>query len=67
MFWVFYLTPYLPYMFSPCYVTEVLQHFLFALDLKTAYEGELMFFGLLHLANLTQDDVLQISFFFTAE
>jgi hypothetical protein len=26
MFWVFYLTPYFLYMFSPCHVTQVLQH-----------------------------------------
>jgi hypothetical protein len=31
----------------------------FALDLKSAYEGEEMIFGLLGLANLAQDDVLQ--------
>jgi hypothetical protein len=48
----------------------------FAQDLKSAYEGEHTIFGLLSLANLTQNDVLQfhhlpandkISFFFTAE
>jgi hypothetical protein len=47
----------------------------FVLDLKSAYEGEHMIFGLLSLANLTQNDVLQlhpllvndkISFFFMA-
>jgi hypothetical protein len=31
----------------------------FALDLESAYEEEHMIFGLLNLANLTQDDVLQ--------
>jgi hypothetical protein len=31
----------------------------FALDLKSAYEGEHMIFGLLSLANLAQDDVLK--------
>jgi hypothetical protein len=31
----------------------------FGLDLKTAYEGEHMIFGLLSLANLIQNDVLQ--------
>jgi hypothetical protein len=31
----------------------------FALDLKTTYEGVHMLFGLLSLANLAQDDVLQ--------
>jgi hypothetical protein len=31
----------------------------FALDLKSAYEGEHMIFGLLGLANLAQDDVMQ--------
>jgi hypothetical protein len=31
----------------------------FALDLKTAYEGEFMIFGLLSLANFAQNDVLQ--------
>jgi hypothetical protein len=31
----------------------------FALDLKSAYEGEHTIFGLLSLANLAQDDVLQ--------
>jgi hypothetical protein len=30
----------------------------FALDLKSAYEGEHTIFGLLSLANLTQNDVL---------
>jgi hypothetical protein len=48
----------------------------FALDLKSAHEGEHMIFGLLSLANLAQNDVLQfhpllendkISFFFMAE
>jgi hypothetical protein len=47
----------------------------FALDLKSAYEGEHTIFGLLGLANLVQDDVLQfhpftcnkISFFSMAE
>jgi hypothetical protein len=38
---------------------------LFALDLKSAYEGEHMIFGLLNLANLAQNDVLQ--FYFMAE
>jgi hypothetical protein len=32
----------------------------FALDLKSAYEGEHMIFGLLGLANLAQYDVLQL-------
>jgi hypothetical protein len=31
----------------------------FALDLKSTYEGEHMIFCLLSLANLTQNDVLQ--------
>jgi hypothetical protein len=31
----------------------------FALDLKSKYEGEHTIFGLLGLANLAQDDVLQ--------
>jgi hypothetical protein len=31
----------------------------FALDLKSAHEGEHMIFGLLSLAKLTQNDVLQ--------
>jgi hypothetical protein len=31
----------------------------FALDLKSAYEGKHTIFGLLSLANLAQDDVLQ--------
>jgi hypothetical protein len=35
----------------------------FALDLKSAYEGEHMIFGLLTLANLTQNDVLQFHLF----
>jgi hypothetical protein len=30
----------------------------FALDLKSTYEGEHMIFGLLSLADLTQNDVL---------
>jgi hypothetical protein len=32
---------------------------LFTPDLKSAYEGEHMIFGLLSLANLAQNDVLQ--------
>jgi hypothetical protein len=48
----------------------------FALDLNSSYKGEHMIFGLLSLANLAQNDVLQfhpsiandkISFFFMAE
>jgi hypothetical protein len=48
----------------------------FALDLKSAYEGEHMIFGFLGLADLILNDVLQfcpftssdkISFFFMAE
>jgi hypothetical protein len=48
----------------------------FALDIKSSYEGEHMNFGLLSLANLTQNDILhsihlpindKISFFFMAE
>jgi hypothetical protein len=31
----------------------------FALDLESTYEEEHMIFGLLNLANLTQNDVLQ--------
>jgi hypothetical protein len=31
----------------------------FALDLKSAYEGEHMIFGLLNLADLAQNDALQ--------
>jgi hypothetical protein len=31
----------------------------FALDLKSAYEGEHTIFGLVSLADLTQNDVLQ--------
>jgi hypothetical protein len=31
----------------------------FALDLKSAYEGEHTIFGLLSLADLTQNDILQ--------
>jgi hypothetical protein len=31
----------------------------FVLDLKSRYEGEHMTFGLLSLANLTQNDILQ--------
>jgi hypothetical protein len=47
-----------------------------ALDLKSVYEGEQTIFGLLSLADLTQNDVLQfhpftvndkISYFFMAE
>jgi hypothetical protein len=44
--------PYLAYVLSPCHMTQVQQHFVFALDLKSAYEGEQMIFGLLSLANL---------------
>jgi hypothetical protein len=32
---------------------------IFALDLKSAYEGEHTIFGFLSLGNLTQNDVLQ--------
>jgi hypothetical protein len=32
----------------------------FALDLKSAYEGEHVIFGLLSLTNLAQNDVLQL-------
>jgi hypothetical protein len=32
---------------------------IFALDLKSTYEGEHMIFGLLGQANLSQNDVLQ--------
>jgi hypothetical protein len=48
----------------------------FALDLKSTYEGKYMIFGLLGLANIAQDAVLHsihlpandsISFFFMAE
>jgi hypothetical protein len=35
----------------------------FALDLKSVYEGEHMIFGLLSLANLAEDDVLQFHSF----
>jgi hypothetical protein len=35
----------------------------FAEDLKSAYEGEHMIFGLLSLATLTQNDVLQFHTF----
>jgi hypothetical protein len=31
----------------------------FALDLKSAFKGEHIIFGLLSLANITEDDVLQ--------
>jgi hypothetical protein len=37
----------------------------FVLDLKSTYEGEHMIFGLLSMANLTQND--KISFFFMAD
>jgi hypothetical protein len=33
----------------------------FALELKSAYEGEHTIFGLLSLANLTQNDVLHFN------
>jgi hypothetical protein len=35
----------------------------FALDLKSEYEGEHTIFGLLSLADLTQNDVLQFHLF----
>jgi hypothetical protein len=35
----------------------------FALDLKSEYEGEHTIFGLLSLANLAQDNVLQFHLF----
>jgi hypothetical protein len=63
-------------MFSPLSVCPKFNSItVFALDVKSAYEGEHTIFGLLSLANLAQDDVLQshllvndkISFFFMAE
>jgi hypothetical protein len=41
-------------------VTQVQQQgSAFALDIKSAYKGEHTIFGLLSLANLAEDDVLQ--------
>jgi hypothetical protein len=58
MFWVFYLFLSLPYVLSPFLVMP--NHIAaFALYLKPAYEGEHTIFGLLRLADLVQNDVLQ--------
>jgi hypothetical protein len=59
MFWLSYLFPYFLYVLSPYHVTQVHLIAVFALDLKSSYEGEHTIFGLLSLANLTQNDVLQ--------
>jgi hypothetical protein len=60
MFWVFYLFLYLLYVLSPCHVIQVQPHCCICpRDLKSAYEGEHMIFGLLSLADLAQNDVLQ--------
>jgi hypothetical protein len=59
MFWVFYLFLYLPYV-SLLVIWSQSNHIAtFALDLKSTYEGEHMIFGLLSLADLAQNDVLQ--------
>jgi hypothetical protein len=51
VFWVSYLSPYLPYMLSPYHWPKSNHIAVFALDLKSAYKGEHMTFGLLSLAN----------------
>jgi hypothetical protein len=51
MFWVFYLTPYLPYILSPCNELKSYDIAIFALDLKTTYEEEHTIFGLLSLSS----------------
>jgi hypothetical protein len=51
-FWVSYLSSYIPCVLSPYHVTKVQSLAVFALDLKSAYEGKHMIFGLLGLANL---------------
>jgi hypothetical protein len=67
------LIPLLCALALSCDQSQIL--FVFTLDLKSMYEGEHMIFGLLGLANIDQDDVLQfhhlhindkISFFFMA-
>jgi hypothetical protein len=76
MFWVFFLFPYILYVLYPCHVIQVQNIAIFALDLKSAHDGEHTIFGLLSLANLTHmmfstsihllaND--KISFFFMAE
>jgi len=58
MFWVFYLFLYHPNG-SPLIMWSKSNHIAaFALDLKSAYEGEHMIFSLLRLPDLTQNDVL---------
>jgi hypothetical protein len=52
MFWISYLSPYLPYVLSPFLVIQSNHIAAFALDLKSAFEGEHMIFGLLSLADL---------------
>jgi hypothetical protein len=54
MFWIFYLFLYLPYVLSPCHVIKVQPHAAFALDVKSAYEGEHTTFGLLSLDDLVE-------------
>jgi hypothetical protein len=50
---------YITHMCSPLSCDFQSKHIAaFALDLKSAYEGEYMIFGLLSLANLAQNDVL---------
>jgi hypothetical protein len=52
--------PYSSRMCSPLSVWPKFNHIVaFALDLKSTYEGEHMVFGLLSLAYLAQDDVLE--------
>jgi hypothetical protein len=59
MFWVSYLSPYLLYVLSPSMWPKSNNIAVFALDVKSTYEGEQMIFSLLRLANLAQDGVLQ--------
>jgi hypothetical protein len=68
---------YISHICDPLVMSSKSNHIAaFALDLNSTYEGEHTIFGLLNLANLAQNDILQfhpftandkISFFFMAE
>jgi hypothetical protein len=64
MFWVFYLSPNLQYVLSSLAMWPKSNNIVvFALDLKSTNEGEYVIFGLLSLANIAQNDVLQFHSF----
>jgi hypothetical protein len=63
MFWVFNLFLYLSYVPSLVIWPKCNYIAVIALDLKSAYEGEYMIFGLLSQADLAQNDVIQFHSF----